>query len=146
MEPNKVYRNKKKEARIFRSLEPQIPIKKNIGIKILSKKIKKATKSTAVKERIINSSKKSKDKQYSWTRTNPNLYEVNKHKGVINVLNKTKNKEIPSIPNDMTNWCTYKNTSLSSGKFELIEVIYSSFNTNWYWLEDRSNKIQKKEK
>lgn len=98
-----MYKNKKKDARILRSLDPQIPIKKNIGIKILSKKIKNAIKSTAVKERIINNSKNSKDKQYSCTLTNPNLYEVNKHKGVINVLSKTKNKEIPSIPKDMIN-------------------------------------------
>jgi hypothetical protein len=40
IEPNNVYKKKKKEARIFRSLDPQIPIKKNIGIKILSKKKK----------------------------------------------------------------------------------------------------------
>jgi hypothetical protein len=63
MEPNKVYRKKKNEARIFRSREPQIPIKKNIGIKILSKKIKKAIKSTATKEKIRNNSNNNKDKQ-----------------------------------------------------------------------------------
>jgi len=38
-EPSKVYKKKKKAALIFRSLEPQIPMIKNIGIKILSKKI-----------------------------------------------------------------------------------------------------------
>jgi hypothetical protein len=58
-----VYKKKKNEARIFRSLEPQTPIKKNIGIKILSKKIKNAIKSTATNEKIRNSSNNNKDKQ-----------------------------------------------------------------------------------
>ena len=102
-DPNKVYKKKKKEARIFRSLEPQIQIKKNIGINILSKKKKKAIKSTATKEKIRNNSNNNKTKQYSFTLINPFLQEVNKHKGVMNVVNKTKNKEIPSIPNEITN-------------------------------------------
>jgi hypothetical protein len=58
-----VYKNKKNEARIFRSREPQIPIKKNIGINILSKKIKKAIKSKDINEKIRNSSNNSKHKQ-----------------------------------------------------------------------------------
>jgi len=104
MEPNKVYKKNRNEARILRSLDPQIPINKNIGIKILSKKIKKAIKSTAIKEKIRNNSKNNKIKQYSLTYNKDRLYAVSKHKGIINVLNKTKNNEIPSIPNEITNW------------------------------------------
>ena len=98
-----MYKKNKKEARIFRSREPQIPIKKNIGIKILSKKKKKAIKSKAVKEHRINNSTVIKTKQYSLTLINPCLYDVNKHKGIKKVLNKTKNKEIPSTPKDIKN-------------------------------------------
>ena len=68
IEPNKVYKKKKNDAFIFLSLEPQIPIKKNIGIKILSKNTKKAIKSTAAKEKIINNSNNNKHKQYSFTK------------------------------------------------------------------------------
>ena len=37
-EPSNVYKKKKYPARIFLSRDPQIPIIKNIGIRILSKK------------------------------------------------------------------------------------------------------------
>lgn len=121
IDPNKVYKKKKKEALIFRSLEPQIPIKKNIGIKILSKKKKKAIKSTATKEKIRNNSNNNKTKQYSFTLINPFLYEVNKHKGVMKVVNKTKNKEIPSIPNEITNWLIDKKKS-NGKKFDKAEL------------------------
>ena len=63
MDPSKVYKNKKNEALIFLSLEPQTPIKKNIGIKILSKKIKNAIKSIETNEKIRNSSKNNKHRQ-----------------------------------------------------------------------------------
>ena len=94
---------RKKEALIFLSREPQIPIKKYIGINILSKKKKKEIRSVAIKEKIRNNSKKIKHKQYSFTNIKCFLYEVNKHKGIINVLNNIKNKEIPSIPKDIIN-------------------------------------------
>jgi len=68
-----VYKNKKNEALIFLSREPQTPIIKNIGIKILSKKIKKAIKSIATNEKIRNNSRTSKAKQYSFIRNNPRL-------------------------------------------------------------------------
>ena len=58
-----MYKNKKNEARIFRSREPQMPIKKNIGISILSKKIKKAIKSMDTNEKIRNNSSNNKHKQ-----------------------------------------------------------------------------------
>jgi hypothetical protein len=66
VEPNKVYKKKKKEAFIFLSREPQIPIKKNIGIRMLSKNIKKAIKSVDTKENIKNNSKSNNDRQYSF--------------------------------------------------------------------------------
>jgi hypothetical protein len=44
-----VYKKKKKAALTRRSLEPHIPIIKNIGINILSKKKKNKIKSTAEK-------------------------------------------------------------------------------------------------
>jgi hypothetical protein len=47
----------------LRSLEPQIPIKKNIGIKILSKKIKKAIKSIETNEKMRNNSNNNKHEQ-----------------------------------------------------------------------------------
>ena len=52
IEPNNVYKKNKKLAFTLRSLEPQIPIIKNIGIKILSKKKKNAIKSIAEKDKI----------------------------------------------------------------------------------------------
>lgn len=52
IEPNRVYKKSKKAARIRRSLDPQIPTIKNIGIKILSKKIKNEIKSKAAKDKI----------------------------------------------------------------------------------------------
>jgi hypothetical protein len=55
-----VYIKNKKEARTRRCREPQIPIMKNIGIKILSKKIKKDIISNAEKDKIRNISNKIK--------------------------------------------------------------------------------------
>jgi hypothetical protein len=63
IDPNSVYIKNKKEALIRRSLEPQIPIIKNIGIKILSKKIKNNNKSIVEKDKIKKNSTKSKLKQ-----------------------------------------------------------------------------------
>jgi hypothetical protein len=57
---------RKKEALIFLSREPQIPIKKYIGINMLSKNIKKEIRSVATNERIRKSSKNKKHKQYSF--------------------------------------------------------------------------------
>jgi hypothetical protein len=57
----------KKLALILLSREPQIPIIKNIGIKIHSKKIKKAIKSKAENERIRKISNIIKYKQKSFT-------------------------------------------------------------------------------
>lgn len=74
---------------------------------MLSKKIKKVIKSVAVNDKITNNSKKSKIKQYSLTKIKLRLYEVSKHKGVIKVVNNTKNKEIPSIPKETLNWYKY---------------------------------------
>jgi len=103
MEPNNVYKKSRKFAFTLRSRDPHIPIIKNIGIKILSKNTKKTIKSIAEKDKIKNISNNKKYKQYSFIKKNLSLYEDNKHKGTINVLNKTKNKEIPSIPNEKIN-------------------------------------------
>jgi DUF1009 family protein len=56
-------KKKKNDALIRLSLEPQIPIIKNIGIKILSKKIKKETISIAVKDSIKKISNNKKYRQ-----------------------------------------------------------------------------------
>jgi hypothetical protein len=58
-----VYKKKKNVALTRRSLDPQIPIIKNIGIKTLSKKIKKQSKSVAEKDKIKNSSTANRYKQ-----------------------------------------------------------------------------------
>jgi hypothetical protein len=63
IDPNSVYIKKKKEARIRRSRDPQTPIIKNIGIKILSKKKKKTIKSVAENDKIKKNSKLKKYKQ-----------------------------------------------------------------------------------
>ena len=68
-----MYKNRKNEALIFLSRDPQTPIIKNIGIKILSKKIKNAIKSIATNEKIRNNSNTRRAKQYSFTRNNPRL-------------------------------------------------------------------------
>jgi len=60
IDPNKVYRKNKKFALTLRSREPQIPIIKNIGIKMLSKKTKNIIKSIAENERIKKISKAKK--------------------------------------------------------------------------------------
>lgn len=52
IEPNSVYKKNKKLARIRRSLDPQTPIIKNIGIKILSKNTKKEIKSNDANDKI----------------------------------------------------------------------------------------------
>jgi len=65
-DPNNVYKKNKKAALTLRSREPQIPIIKNIGINILSKKIKKKIKSNAVKDKIKKISNNKKYKQYSF--------------------------------------------------------------------------------
>jgi hypothetical protein len=52
MEPNNVYINNWYEAVIFLFLEPHIPIKRNIGITINSKKTKKLKKSKELKTLI----------------------------------------------------------------------------------------------
>jgi hypothetical protein len=55
-----VYKKNNIAALTRRCLEPQIPIIKNIGIKILSKKIKKVIISNAENESIKNNSNKIK--------------------------------------------------------------------------------------
>ncbi len=62
-EPAMVYINNKNVARTLLFLEPQIPIIKNIGIKILSKKKKKVIISKAVKASIKKISKRIKKNQ-----------------------------------------------------------------------------------
>jgi len=62
-EPTMVYINNKNVARTLLFLEPQIPIIKNIGIKILSKKKKKIIKSKKKKKRIKKITKKIKKNQ-----------------------------------------------------------------------------------
>jgi len=52
-----VYKKNRKFARTFLSLDPHIPIMKNIGSKMLSKKIKNKIKSVAENEQIRNTSK-----------------------------------------------------------------------------------------
>ena len=47
-----MYKKNIKVAFILRSLEPQTPIIKNIGIKIVSKNIKKEIKSKAANDKI----------------------------------------------------------------------------------------------
>lgn len=54
IEPNSVYKKNKNPALTRLSLEPQIPIIKNIGISKLSKKIKNTIKSIEEKDRIKN--------------------------------------------------------------------------------------------
>ena len=60
MEPHSVYKKNKNEARTRRWREPQIPIIKNIGIKILSKEIKNDTKSNEKNDKIKKISNKIK--------------------------------------------------------------------------------------
>jgi len=98
IDPNTVYKKKKKAARTLLSLDPHTPIIKNIGIKILSKKIKNEIRSNALKVKIRKRSKSKKYKQNSFTCKNFFFHEVNKHKGMIKVLNKIKNNDIPSTP------------------------------------------------
>lgn len=71
---------------------------KNIGINILSKNIKKLIRSSAVNAKIKNTSKSKKYKQNSLTCINFFFHDVNKHKGLINVVSNIKNSEIPSTP------------------------------------------------
>ena len=60
IDPNNVYKKNNMVAFIRLCLDPQIPIIKNIGIKILSKKIKKVIISNDAKERIKNNSSRTK--------------------------------------------------------------------------------------
>jgi len=98
MEPNAVYKRKKYIALIFLKAEPQIPIKKNIGINIISKKIKNNNKSRLKKEpKIANSKNKNKE-----------IYRLKKiiflkktdqiQRGIIKHVNKTNIREKPSTP------------------------------------------------
>jgi len=91
----------KKPALILRSLEPQTPIIKNIGSKMLSKKIKNDIISIAEKDKSKKISRTMKYRQKSVTLLKVVLYEVSKHKGIINVVSNIKNKEIPSIPKEI---------------------------------------------
>ena len=68
---------------------------------MLSKNIKKEIRSVATNERIRKSSNNKKHKQYSFKKIKCFLYEVNKQSGIINVLSSKKNKDIPSIPNEI---------------------------------------------
>ncbi len=63
MDPQSVYKKNNIAARTLRCREPQMPIRKNIGIKIPSKKIKNVTISRDANDRIKNSSNKIKLKQ-----------------------------------------------------------------------------------
>lgn len=63
IEPNNVYKKNKKVALTRLSLEPQIPIIKNIGIKMLSKNMKKDIKSVEAKDKIKNISKHNRETQ-----------------------------------------------------------------------------------
>jgi hypothetical protein len=97
-----VYKKNKNVAFTLLSLDPQIPIIKNIGIKILSKKIKKTSKSVAEKDKIRKISTHTKYKQKSLIKIKSCLYEVRMHNGMINALSKTKNNEMPSMPKEIT--------------------------------------------
>jgi hypothetical protein len=96
IEPTKVYKKNKYAAFILSKRVPQIPIIKNIGIKILSKAIKKINKLVVVN--ATNKKNSIKKKQIiKYLKYATISQETNKHIGVIKVVNKIKNKEIPSI-------------------------------------------------
>lgn len=78
-----------------------MPIIKNIGTKILSKKIKKQSKSAAVKDKTKNKSKNKINKQNSFKFLKFLLHVVNKHIGKISVVNNKKKIDIPSTPHEV---------------------------------------------
>ena len=82
-----------------------------------------------MKEKIRNNSNINNVKQYSETLINPCLYEVNKHNGVINVVNNTKNNEIPSIPKEIINWYIYSIKVLKKSIFKIL--LWLSLKINW---------------
>lgn len=61
------------------------------------------------------------------------------------MVNRTKNKEIPSIANEITNWLIDKKKSNGNKcvNFMLSKLDWKSFKANWYWLVERSKVIQK---
>ena len=86
-------------ARTFLKVEPQIPIKKIIGIKIISKKIKNNNKSKLKKAPKIANSKYKKKDIYKLKNIIFLWKTDHKHNGIIKEVNKINIKEKPSIPN-----------------------------------------------
>jgi hypothetical protein len=119
-----------------------------MGISILSKKTKKNIRSKDVNDNIKNTSNSKKYKQYSLTCIKFFFHEVNKHKGVMNVVKSTKNIDIPSTPNETTNLFIYNNAVFS--KLKPSALVNKSFpvkyslSTNWYLEHDLSKNIHKK--
>jgi hypothetical protein len=79
-------------------VEPQIPIKKIIGIKIISKKMKNNNKSKLRNEPKTENSKNKKNAAYKLKNKTFLLKIDHKHNGIIKTVNKTKINENPSTP------------------------------------------------
>lgn len=97
-EPNIVYKKNCNTACIFRCRDPQIPIKKNIGINTLSKQTKKQKASNTKNTWHNNNSTIASNSKNSFTRYLI-LYQLTKIQMLVkNVVKTTKKRDKPSTP------------------------------------------------
>ena len=97
-DPNSVYRNNKKLARIRVSLAPQIPTIKNKGTSTDSKKTQNSNRSNTTNNAInsVSTIKKAIKKYLRLCFTLSQLAKI--QIGIVNVVSNTKYSDNPSIP------------------------------------------------
>ena len=88
-------------ALIFRLCPPQTPIRKNIGIKLASKKTKNTKTSKQANSSKRRPSKTRKSKTYCFKLLRVFIQLDRRQIGIRNVVSKIKKSEIPSTPTTM---------------------------------------------